>query len=99
MVGVRAAIPRRVISVTAPPATTEIHGPCEVTASLIGFKTATCPESAKWQSRESTVCTAFRDVLTTVLGHQGWMERHWHPSAPLGLRCAMCPHPQRCQPP
>lgn len=56
-------------SITSP----QIHGPQEVTGNLIGFKTATCPESARClsrQGRESKMFTDSGDMVTVEQGRQ-----------------------------
>lgn len=71
--GVRRAFPPQ--GHFSPSSTTspQIHGPQEVTGNLIGFKTATCPESARCLSRrgrESTMFTASGDAVTAEQGRQ-----------------------------
>lgn len=71
--GVRRAVPPQ--GHFSPSSTTspQIHGPQEVTGNLIGFKTATCPESARCLSRrgrESKMFTASGDAATAEQGRQ-----------------------------
>ena len=61
----------------------QIHGPREVTGNLIGFKTATCPESARCLSsrgRESKMFTASGDVETVEQGRQAGLSGTSRPS-------------------
>lgn len=95
--GVRRAIPPQ--GHFSPSSTTspQIHGPREVTGNLIGFKTATCPESARCLSRrgrESTMFTASGDAVTAEQGRQArlpgtswtsWGETTGIPDVPLEI--------------
>lgn len=71
----------------------QIHGPREVTGNLIGFKTATCPESARClsrQGRESKIFTASGDTMAVEHGRQAglpgmsWPHRGKTASIPDG---------------
>lgn len=76
--GVRRALPPQ--GHFSPSSTTspQIHGPWEVTGNLMGFKTATCPESARClsrQGRESKTFTASGGRSDCGAGKPGWAAR------------------------
>lgn len=107
--GMRRAIPTPPQGHFSPSSTTspQIHGPREVTGNLMGFKTATCPESARClsrQGRESKMFTGSGDAATAEQGRQAelpgtsrpcWGETTGIPDMPLEIPSSASASPQK----